>query len=112
MADMTKIMQLFEDVRTEVGQEDIEPSTVSKIRDGRTAQTALQLIRTYTELDEQPMPKTYEDLAKIIKIQTKVRPEYKPEMGTAEYVAKSVYSKLVEKPVYALGEGSAAALEA
>ena len=110
--DIVKVRQLFEDTRTELNQPVVEPSTLEKIKEGHTAGTALQLIRAYTDVDKQSMPKTYEDLAKVVKIQTKVRPEYKPEMGTAEYVAKSVYSKLVEKPIYALGEGSAAALEA
>ena len=112
MADMAKIMQLFEETRAELNQVKPEIATLSRIKEGKTAQTALQLIQAYNNIDAQPMPKTYEDLAKIVKIQTAVKPAYKPEMGTAEYVAKSVYSKLVEKPIYALGEGSAAALEA
>ena len=114
MATAEQVLQLFENTEKRLHQEQVatEPSTLRVIEDEESANTALRLFQTYDEIEEQSTPKTYEDLAKIIKIQTKVRPEYKPEMGTAEYVAKSVYSKLVEKPVYALGEGSAAALEA
>ena len=108
--DIVKVRQLFEDVRAELNQPVVEPSTLEKIKETKTAQTALQLIQAYNKVGAQPMPKTYEDLAKIVKIQTKVKPAYKP-MGAAEYLGKKMVG-LVEKPFYALGEGSAAALEA
>ena len=113
MATAVQILQLFRDAEERAAQERVatEPSTLKVIEDNKAANTALNLFQTFSTLNAQPMPKTYEDLAKIVKIQTAVRPAYKPEMGTAEYVAKAVISKLVEKPFYALGEGAAAALE-
>ena len=108
--DILKVRQLFEETRAELNQPVVVPSTLEKIKEGKTAQTALQLIQAYNKVGAQPMPKTYEDLAKIVKIQTAVKPAYEP-MGVAEYLGKKMVS-LVEKPFYALGEGSAAALEA
>ena len=113
MATAAQILQLFRDAEEQAEEERValEPPTLEVIEDNKAANTALNLFQTYSTINAQPMPKTYEDLAKIVKIQTAVRPTYKPEMGAAEYVAKSVYSKLVEKPIYAMGEGAAAAFE-
>lgn len=114
MATAEQILQLFKDAEGRALQKRIEsePSTPEVINNNRSATTALQLFSTYDEINKHTMPKTYEDLAKIVKIQTRVKPLYEPKMGTVEYVTKSVYSKLVETPIYALGEGAAAALEA
>jgi hypothetical protein len=114
MATAAQILQLFKDAENRATQERValEPSTLKVIKDNKTATTALNMFQAFDEIGKQSMPETYEDLAKIVKIQAGIRPKYEPKMGTPEYVAKSVYSKLVEKPVYALGEGAAAALEA
>jgi len=110
MADYNKLLQLIKDTNAEISLTGVEPSrTLATINEGKQSNAALNLIRTTNLVAKQPEPKTYEDLAKIVKIQAQAPPAYKP-MGAAEYLTKKAVG-LVEKPIYALGEGAAAALE-
>ena len=108
----SQVLQMFEELEKKAHQKDLalEVPTLRKIEDEKGAKSAVGWFEAHDDISKQPTPRTYEDLAKIVKIQTAVKPDYKP-MGTAEYLGKKIVS-LVEQPFYALGEGSAAALEA
>ena len=114
MATPEQILQLFKAAEKKLYQQELaaQPNTLNTINDNKAATTALNMFQAYDNINKMPMPKTYGDFAKIVKIQATVKPKYKPTMDPLEYVGKAVYSKLVEKPFYALGEGAAGALEA
>jgi len=112
--DVAAMLKLFEtgEMPEEEEVEDPLTSSVSIIESENVAEKSQQLFDVADEVNKQGVPKTYGDMANIIKINFKTPREYKPTMGTVEYVTKSVYSKIFEKYLYGLGEGAAAALEA
>ena len=112
--DMAGMLRLFETGEMpEIEKEEVPlTSSVSIIESENVAKKSQQLFNIADKVNTQGIPKTYGDMANIIKIVGKSPPEYKPTLGTIEYVTKSVYSKLFEKYLYGLGEGAAAALEA
>jgi len=97
-------------INTKTGEP--ETSSISKIETENVAKKSQQMFQAADEVSKLPMPKTYGDMANIIRINSQLPREYKPTMGTIEYVGKAVYSKIFEKYLYGLGEGAAAALEA
>ena len=114
--DIAGILKLFETgYLPEEEEEKVEEpltSSISKIETENVAKKSQEMFQAADEVSKLPMPKTYGDMANIIRINSQLPREYKPTMGTIEYVGKAVYSKIFEKYLYGLGEGAAGALAA
>lgn len=112
--DIAGILKLFETGEMPEEEKVIEPltSSISKIETENVAKKSQQMFQGADEVSKLPMPKTYGDMANIIRINSQLPREYKPTMGTIKYVGKAVYSKIFEKYLYGLGEGAAGALAA